>query len=163
MPSYLKYLYFGSFSLLLMGACNTAKKKAADIQIEFGAKPTIIYKTKNDYRDKVPVTLSEDKSSIVAYPAPKDVLKGDEPALPVALEDGFLLDQRGVGPNTAFLNMTYTAYAKLEQVPVPDSLYLMIQEPSPIVECYNCGNIREVEKLNILIKGKALSKCKKLN
>ena len=155
---------FLSFVLLagLFVACNTAKKQAKEIQIEFGKKPTIVYKTKSDYFDKVPVSLSEDKSKIVAYPAPQDVYYNDQLAYPTRLENGYLLDNRGISSNTAFLNITYEEYSKLKQTPSLDEMQNMLLDKDPILECYDCGNITEEEKLNILIKGKALSKCKRM-
>lgn len=61
-----------------------------------------IYRTNGDYRDKVPVNLDAARSTVVSYPAPTDLT-----ALPVQLADGYLLDLRGIGPNTAFTSYTY--------------------------------------------------------
>ncbi|MDD4214166.1 MAG: hypothetical protein PHR81_05090, partial [Bacteroidales bacterium] len=50
------------------------------------ARPlVIIYKTKNDYYEKVPVTLSADKESIVSYPDIMDVFYQGELAYPTHL------------------------------------------------------------------------------
>ena len=156
--------YFTTFLLLsiLLMACNSTKKQAQDIQIEFGQKPTIVYKTTGDYYQNVPVTLSADKSQIVAYPSPRDVYYNGNLAYPTRLSDGFLLDNRGINENTAFLKMTYEEYSKLEKVPSLEALKEMIIDKNPITVCYNCGNIREKDQLNILIQGKALSKCKQM-
>ncbi len=146
----------------LLLACNSAKKQAAAIQIEFGAKPTIVYKTTQDYARYVPVILSADGSEIVSYPGPSDVFFRDTLAYPTPLERGYLLDNRGIGPNVAFLDITYEAYSRLEKGLSADELMAHIQDKAPLVECYDCGSIREVDRLNILIKGKALDKCKNL-
>lgn len=71
-----------------------------------------IYRTNGDYRDKVPVSLDASRSTVVSYPAPTDLS-----ALPVQLADGYLLDLRGIGPNTAFTNYTYAEYSALEEAP----------------------------------------------
>ena len=154
---------YGFFLLgLSLLACNSAKKQAKAITIEFNKKPTIIYKAKPEYANKVPVSLSADKQQIVAYPAPKDLYTKGVLALPVALEKGYYLDKRGVNNNTTFLNISYEEYAKLEKAPSMEALKSMIIETSSIEECFDCGNITTIEKLNILIKGKALTKCKKI-
>ena len=85
-----------------------------------------------------------------------------ELAKPVELYDGYLLDRRGIGPQVAFLDISYMAYARLPSTPKPKDLLGMLLETDPLTECYDCGNIREVEKLNVLIKGKALGKCRDL-
>lgn len=72
-----------------------------------------IYKTNGDYADRVPVTLNASRTGLVAFPAPSD-LRGGEP---VKLDDGFLLDRRGVGQNTAFTRWTYAEYAALPSAP----------------------------------------------
>jgi hypothetical protein len=161
----MNHIKFYSLCVLAISlfACNSAKKQAEAIMIEFGKKPTIIYKAKPEYANKVPVTLSADKQQIVAYPAPKDLYTNEVLALPTALEKGYYLDNRGVNNNTAFLNISYEEYAKLEKAPSMEELKSMIIASSSVEECYDCGNITEIEKLNILIKGKALAKCKRMD
>ena len=100
---------------------------------------TIIYKTRADYSKNVPVTLSDDKSKIVSYPAPQDVYRNGQLAYPTPLVKGYLLDNRGVTVNTAFLALTYEEYAKLGQVPNPDDLYSQIIDKSPFTQLYNLG------------------------
>lgn len=143
-------------------SCNTARKQAEDIQIEFGTKPTIIYKTTEDYSAFVPVMLSEDKRSIVAYPGPADVYYKDTLAYPTPLADGYWLDHRGINNRVAFLDITYEEYAKMSQKLLPEQLVKHIQDKAPLVACYDCGSVKEIDQLNILIKGKALSKCRNL-
>lgn len=154
------------YSLFLLGfsllACHSAKKQAKAITIEFSKKPTIVYKAKPEYANKVPVSLSADKQQIVAYPAPKDLYINGMLALPVALEKGYYLDKRGISNNTVFLNISYEDYAKLENAPSLEVLKSMIIKTSSVEECFDCGNITAIEKLNILIKGKALTKCKRM-
>jgi hypothetical protein len=128
----------------------------------------IVYKTRANYRDLVPVMLSKDKKKIVSYPGPGDVKTGSGYALPVLLHKGYLLDRRGVGINTAFLKFTYEQYGNLKTVPSPGELYKMIVDKDPITEICDCGVRMEgknsVEQLNELIDSKKLKKkCKAYN
>lgn len=162
--------------LLIISAvwsCKTQKKvddmsaKKEIVNIDYSAGPTtFIYKTKGDYYNNVPVILSDDKTVIVSYPHPKDVYYKGELAYPVQLEDGYLLDNRGISVNVAFLNMTYEVYSKLEKTPAVDSLFVMIIDNNPLIELYDCGNRYqykdEVVELNKMIKKKQLVKCKKV-
>ncbi len=94
----------------------------------------LVYRTNGDYRDNVPVTLSDDGMSIVSFPAPMDVASGK--VSPVVLDKGYLLDRRGIGASTAFLNYTYEEYARLEEVPSVEELMKHIIAGSAVVELY---------------------------
>jgi len=148
--------------LLCLAGCGASRSSADLPAVEFGQKPTIVYKTKADYRDKVPVLLSEDGKKIVSYPAPSDLFIGKELAKPIELYEGYLLDRRGIGPRVAFLDISYLAYARLPTTPSPEDLMGMLLETEPLLECYDCGSVREPGQLNILIKNEALGKCKNL-
>ncbi len=128
--------------------------------------PTLIYKTRADYNRFVPVTLSADKKEIVGYPAPADVYYNGKLAYPVSLNNGYLLDNRGIGPNTAFLKITYEDYAKLNSVPTLAELYTQIDDKDPIVEIYNLGDRsrfkNETAEINDLISKGALKKFTKI-
>src|ERR1044071_4992028 len=117
----MKYLFF--FALVLFFSCRitvhsdktnhkvVSKEPAKDsvLSPQFTpGPPAIVYKTKADYSNYVPVILSEDKSKIVSYPDPKDV----QSAAPVKLKNGYLLDNRGINKNVAFLRWTYEEYKK---------------------------------------------------
>ena len=93
------------------------RKPARPPRTVASSAPALLYKTKGDYADLVPVTLSEDRLSIVAYPAPSD-LAGHLPR-PTALAQGYWLDNRGIGPNTAFLKLTYADYAPAQHRALP--------------------------------------------
>jgi hypothetical protein len=122
--------------------------------------PTIVYKTKGDYNKLVPVLLSNDKSEIISYPHPKDLMVGGQLALPTILEKGYLLDNRGVGENVAFLKMTYEEYSKLENAPSLKEMYSLIIDKDPLMELCNCGNSKvfsdKVNQLNKVIKADIL-------
>jgi len=144
---------------------NNKQKEAMEIDFTAGP-PTYIYKTKADYSNLVPVNLSDDKSTIISFPHPKDIYYNGELAIPVELTDGYLLDNRGISENVAFLNITYADYSKLKNTPSVDSLYSLIIEKEPLVELYFCGNRHqykdEVKQLNKLITDGNLKRCKKI-
>lgn len=72
-----------------------------------------IYKTNGDYASLVPITLNEERTAIVSFPAPGDL----QSTAPIQLADGYLLDKRGVGENTAFTSYTYSQYMALDAAP----------------------------------------------
>ncbi|MEM8967256.1 MAG: hypothetical protein AAGE93_12620 [Bacteroidota bacterium] len=128
--------------------------------------PVIIYQTKTDYSQYVPVRLSNDGSRIVAYPAPSDVRQGDSYRYPVLLDKGYYWDQQGVSPNTAFLSITYTEYAALETTPNPETLLANILDRTPFLEMYHAGSVgdyRQIElELNKIIAQNRLSELTSL-
>jgi hypothetical protein len=99
-------------------------------------QPTIVYKTKKNYDKNVAIMLSDDKKTIVGYPYPRDV---SQRSYPTSLNKGYLLDNRGIGKNTAFISMTYEEYAKLQAAPSLQQLEQMIIDKDPIKEMYYCG------------------------
>lgn len=126
-----------------------------------GSLPVIVYKTKKNYRQLVPVTLSEDKSKVVSYPDPADYATGVKRWLPVPLHKGYLLDKRGINRNVAFLKLTCKQYAKLKQAPSVDELYSMIADKDPLTAFCISGNRSNypadpVKKLNAQIDKKKL-------
>lgn len=146
-------------------SCGTANKLEKDPNFEAGP-PTMIYKTKADYNKLVPVILSDDKSEIVSYPHPTDIYYKGELAYPTKLDDGYLLDNRGITENVAFLNISYQDYKNLQKLPSADSLFSMIIDSDPLIVLYYCGNKNhwdDVEKrANEIINKKKLKKYKKL-
>ncbi len=126
----------------------------------------IIYKTSGDYYSNVPVTLSADKKSIINYPGTKDVYYKGELAYPSRLNNGFLLDHRGISIHSAFTKFTYEEYSNLSKTPAPEELFQVIVDADPITEMYDCGNItlynNPVEELNKLIEQDDFSSFKKI-
>ncbi len=94
----------------------------------------LVYRTNGDYRDNVPVTLSDDGTSIVSFPAPMDVTS--DKVRPVVLDKGYLLDRRGIGANTAFLDYTYEEYASLKETPSAEELMKHIIARDAVVELH---------------------------
>jgi hypothetical protein len=125
----------------------------------------LIYKTKNDYSNLVPVLLSAAKTEIVSYPHPNDLKLGSRYPLPIFLNNGYLLDNRGIGKNVAFLKLTYQEYSELQNPPTLTELYNYIIDKEPLTELCDCGNkskFTDIEKqLNNLIDKKILrTTCK---
>ncbi len=149
---------------------NHSKKNEAENEMagkkETAGPPAIIYQTVADYFDKVPVTLSEDKSEVVSYPGVKDVYYKGELSYPTKLDDDYFLDNRGIDANTAFLKLTYEEYSKLETTPTKEELYDMILDKDPIKKMYNCGSKYKykdiVTELNAMINDKTINDQKKL-
>lgn len=138
---------------------------SASQTLDFSIQSTLIYKTKNDYFNNVPVILSEDKAMIISYPAPSDVYYNGKLAYPKRLDNNYLLDNRGINQNVAFLKLTYEEYSKLSKAPSIKEMYEMIIDKDPISELCNCGNRQqfknEVSEINELVKNN-LVKCQKL-
>jgi hypothetical protein len=136
-------------------------------KLDFSAgPPTIVYRTRGDYRRNVAVTLSADKSKIVSYPGVNDVFYNGLLAYPYNLRGDYLLDNRGIDTNVAFLKLTYEDYSKLQTPPKPEELYELIIDKSPIIEMCNCGNRKQfrndIAELNQMIEDSTLTKCKKM-
>ncbi len=172
-------IFFFMFMVLL--SCNTEKKQSnivnqkndninkssKDNSIDYSiGPPTIIYKTKKDYYDKIPVSMNDEKTKIVSYPDVKDIYYKGELAYPTKLDDGYLLDNRGIGKNTVFLSITYEEYNKLAEVPTIDAMMKLIIDKEPFAEIYDCGNRYQykdiVTDLNKIISDKQLNKFKKI-
>lgn len=125
----------------------------------------LIYKTNEDYNNLVPVILSDDKTEIVSYPHPSDLKVGSGYPLPTFLNNGYLLDNRGIGKNVAFLKLTYKEYLELKEVPTLKELYSYIIDKDPLKELCDCGNkaaFTDIEKqLNSIIDNNKLrTTCK---
>jgi hypothetical protein len=164
-----------ALSLALLAACAANKDVAQNgdsAEVNFAPRfatgpPAIVYKTKGDYFNLVPVFLSDDKSEIISYPDPADMKTGNDYPLPMRLHGGYLLDNRGIGINVAFLKMTYGEYAKLEHAPSLSELKSLIIDNDPLTELCDCGNKTAFSdiaaQLNAMIDGNTLrSRCKAL-
>lgn len=146
---------------------NKASAKVAPQPFVSAQARVVIYKTAKDYRNNVPVTLSDDKTTIVSYPHPSDLVLGEGLALPASLHNGYLLDNRGISKNIAFLKYTYNEYVGLKGVPTLQELQRSIIDKDPLTELWDCGpkanysNLQE--QLNQWIDKKTLAeKCKRL-
>lgn len=126
----------------------------------------VIYKTKADYTHYVPVTLTDDGSAIASYPAPGDLYYKGAIATPTKLANGYLLDNRGITPHSAFIKITYDDYAKLQEVPSLKELYKLVIDKAPFTEMYDLGERNLYEdatgSINSIIKGGRLAEYRKL-
>ena len=98
------------------------------------ARPmAIVYSTDRDYTALVPIVMDDSRTRIVSYPDPKDLRHS---ALPTPLSDGYLLDLRGISPNTVFLTITCADYAAMPSPPSPDTLLAHISSLHPFTAMY---------------------------
>ena len=136
-----------------LSGCKT-QKSSQNVSVSMALPPAIIYKTAKNYDKNVAIYLSEDKKDITGYPDPRDV---SAESYPTPLKKGYLLDNRGIGKNIAFISLTYEEYAALKKVPSIVELEKMIIDRNPIKEMYYCGNrgtYSDVSELNKLIDNK---------
>ncbi len=120
-------------------------------------RPTVIYKTKNNYYFNVPITLSANKDKIVSYPAPTDIKTGDELLLPTKLAKKYLLDNRGVGINSVFTKYTYSEYSSFTNLPSLNDFKQSVIDDNPFIEMWISKETLSVEEINKLIKTKSLN------
>jgi ABC-type Fe3+-hydroxamate transport system substrate-binding protein len=153
------FLLLNVFCFLSM--CNSNKSISENTK---ALAPLIIYKTKADYSNNIPITLNDKKDIIVSYPSVRDIIINGQPALPDKLSNGFLLDNLGVSPNTVYTSYTFEEYAKLKEIPAIEELKKRIIDYDPIIEMYNCGkrvDFKSTKDINTLINSK-LKNCIKL-
>lgn len=136
-------------------------------QVSYIGEPAIIYKTKADYSKYVPVILNAEKTEVISYPAPTDVYRNGKLAYPTQLVNGYYLDNRGIGINSAFLNITYDEYVKLKEAPLlADMIGKLMLEKNPFTEIYSIGTrsrfTNEQAEINEIIKKGGLKKFKRL-
>lgn len=102
-----------------------------------GGKPAsampkaVAYRTNGDFIHNVPITLSADRKQIISYPAPSDLSAS---SFPVQLNDGYLLDRRGISANTAFTKYTYDEYSRMSMAPSLKELKEAIIGGAEVVE-----------------------------
>lgn len=172
----MKYALITCLSLLLsctqsikkeMNKPNTQRTdiKKNEIEIDFSRGPAaIVYKTKKDYKNLVAIGLAANKEDIISYPHPKDVYKNGVLAHPSSLNSGYLLDNLGIGPHSAFVNIGLQEFGSYSESPELSILKKKIIDNNPFVEMYNCGNRNSYKDLsrdiNRIIKNGMLNKCK---
>lgn len=143
---------------------GTGKQPNSPVAAYNPGPPILVYKTKADYNNLVPVILSDDKDSIVSYPDRIDLISGDGFMQPTVLHKGYLLDHKGITKNVAFLRLTYSEYVSLDKTPGTDELYGLIIDKDPLLELCNCGTrfaSFSISRLDSLIDNNELrKKCK---
>ncbi len=121
----------------------------------------VIYKSKNDYSNLVPIHLSEDKQTVIGYPAPEDLIQyGNKNA--IQLENGFLIDLVGVSKNSVFTVFTMNDYQKM-QPPSLNDFKINIIDVDPFSEMYICNQNYTRTEIEQIIKDSTLSSiCSKI-
>lgn len=171
-------------SILLFASCRTTKtgqkeKQAVDKEVIMESNMEIksivqetsaavrspkvfVYKTKADYSHLVPVLMDNSRTKIISYPHPRDLVIGGKLCLPTLLNEGYWLDNRGIGRNVAFLTYTYEEYSQLPAAPSMEELMAHIRDTNPITEWHECGqraNYKNIiPELNKLIEQGFLQK-----
>jgi hypothetical protein len=155
--------------ILLLGvsACHSTRQLPVSNTASTPGPPVLVYKTKADYFNLVPVMLNEAKTRIVSYPDPKDVKTSQGYLVPIRLKQGYLLDKKGIGLHVAFLNITYEDYSRLKNAPTPEEMEKLIIDRDPLLELCDCGHFTQytdpVNQLNRYIKRHSLHTiCKTL-
>ena len=169
------FLFFLLNIFLFICSCKMLKERKTENQQDSVASnstinnlqmvahpPIIIYKTSKDYYKNVPVSLSADKNSIVSYPGISDVHYNGELAYPTKLAHGYLLDNRGIGPNSAFTKYTYEEYSRMDATPSPDILIKMVTDKNPFTEMYQLDCKRDTSEINQIITSGLKKNCKKI-
>lgn len=151
-----------------MTACQSSKEtnKAENTEVTvtetMNVQPTamamprvVIYKTTADFSNFVPFAMDDSKTQIVSFPDPADIKDNKRPT---QLDNGYLLDNFGIGKNVVYTDYTYEQYAALESVPDLETLMQHIVERNPLVEYYvsgaeypRTGEARTIEGLNKVI------------
>lgn len=134
------YAISGCKSQQLNNGRSNADNSPVKAQFVAALPRIVIYKTTRDYSHNVPVLLTDDKTRIVSYPHPTDLFSGDKLALPSLLHDGYLLDNRGIHKNVAFLKYTYEEYSKRKDAPSLEELEKNIIDKDPLLELWDCGD-----------------------
>jgi hypothetical protein len=133
----------------ILGACSASHQLPQSL-----LPKAIVYKTKMDWSDRIPIILNGEKTEIISYPSPHDISIEGNLKTPTALKKGFFLDNYGVGPNSVFISLTYAVYAKRKVAPSLDSLYLLIIDKNPITEMWDLGvrnEFADKEQLDVYI------------
>lgn len=106
--------------------------------------------------------MDDSRTQILSYPHPRDLFIGGKLCLPTLLNDGYWLDNRGIGRNVAFLSYTYEEYSRLSSAPSMEELKAHIRDKDPITEWHECGRRADykniVSELNKLIEQGFLQK-----
>jgi len=152
------------FTMLMLTNCHCSRITAKSTPLDQNAirtvsaatPPALVYKTRKNYSQYIPVTMNVEKTRIVSYPHPTDIYYKGKLAYPTFLNKGYLLDNRGIGPNVVFLDYTYDAYSRLKEPLTMEQLISHLLDKNPLLELWNCGPRPgfkdEVKELNILIE-----------
>lgn len=157
---------FGLIAAILLAGC-AERKAVQNMELSYAPGPhAVVYKTRQDYSNLVPIRLSEDRTQIVGYPDPDDLRRDGGLTLPIALEKGYVLDVQGIGPNVAFTSYTYEEYSRLPEPPLAEDMLRAVIDDQPLESMCDCGLLSQFENpvadLNRIIKLGKLKPCKEL-
>lgn len=154
------------FSILLLSFVGCSKTRVSSNSnlstMVHATNRIVIYKTQAKYQSLVPIQMNANKDKILSFPDPLDVKIAGQYLTPIALENGFFLDRKGINQNVVFLDYTYPEYAELKSID-PNDLIQHIHVKYPIMAMYECGNWMDfsqktpqlIELLNHLIQKEA--------
>lgn len=159
----MRILQYFSLLLFMLNCKSTNHKTAFTPDFQTPGPVAWVFKLNGDFVDKVPITLNEDKSEIVAYPG----IEGIKNKKPTPLGNGYYLDNGLVNPNVAFINMTLEEYGALSSAPSLDKMQELIISKQPFESICNCGNKAAIDKPLIMLtemvkSGELEKKCKKI-
>lgn len=124
--------------------------------------PMIIYQTRADYSQYVPVRMNAERTKIISFPLPHELHFQGIPLLPTPLNKGFRLDNIGIGPDVAFLKFTIRQYILLLTPPPVEVMMQHILDSQPLVAMFQCGYRYEytdlIRDVNVLIE-RGLTNC----
>ncbi len=153
---------------LIWQGCKVTQQSGKPNSDQFAMRPApvVIYKTKSDYRQHVPILVSEDGKHVISYPHPSDLRFADGSfRYPLSLSKGYLFDRKGIGPRTVFLSLSYEEY--VSNPSDPSALLPYISDEDPFEEIWHCyfktNGETLTDSLNYLIEAHQLDKrCKKI-
>lgn len=154
--------------ILTFSSCKTthiSQNQVVTTSSSLSEPLVIVYKTTKDYSNLVPVIMNDDRTKILSYPDPIDLISDGKLTIPTTLSQGYLLDNRGINENVVFLSYTYEAYSRLTEVPTMAELILSIVDKYPLSALIYCAPRSECQndtnKLNTLIDNGFIG-CKKM-
>lgn len=159
--------------LAALAACCGRKHGAEDTSattngtVGASSPRILVYRTREDHKDHVPVLLSADHSRIISYPHPNDLKTANGLPVPTPVGQGYLLDNRGISRDVAYLGMTWAEYAALPEAPTLEKLNALIIDRDPLTELWEGdrrANLKDpVKEVSAWVEAGELEKhCKRL-
>jgi hypothetical protein len=110
--------------------------------------------------------MNAERTEIIEVPHPVDFIHQGKLAFPVALNQGYWIDNLGITPDIAYLRFTIENYSKLDEPLSVDIMKRYILDAYPLTEMYICGyrsEYRDVfRELNVLV-ARGLTNCIKID
>ncbi len=168
----MQHLFVFFIVILLLYSCKTHREippaavvNHADIVHFRPDSPMVIYKTRADYSQFVPVRMNADRTEIIEAPHPADLIHQGRLAFPVALNQGYWIDNLGITPDVAYLRFTIENYSKLDEPLSVEIMMRYILDAYPLTEMYRCGYRNEYrdifKEVNVLV-ARGLTNCMKI-